>query len=162
MLVSAPIPAPGSRWYKAIGVLSHTGDGVYTLVIMALLIVLGAPPIRQAVLICLAADTVVFFLVTLIKRWIRRDRPKGEWGRAIRRNDPYSFPSGHSARGGVLGIVTLGLAVWWIGLPVALWGAAVAASRVVVGIHYPSDAAAGWLLGAGVGLLTLLVAWLAF
>jgi membrane-associated phospholipid phosphatase len=34
-------------------------------------------------------------------------------------------------------------------------GAAVGMSRVVNGVHYPSDIAGGWAVGVGVGMLTL-------
>ena len=34
-------------------------------------------------------------------------------------------------------------------------GAAVGLSRVVNGVHYPSDIAGGWVVGVGVGMLTL-------
>jgi membrane-associated phospholipid phosphatase len=33
--------------------------------------------------------------------------------------------------------------------------AAVGVSRVVNGVHYPSDIAGGWVVGVGVGMLTL-------
>jgi len=32
---------------------------------------------------------------------------------------------------------------------------AVGVSRVVNGVHYPSDIAGGWVVGVGVGMLTL-------
>ena len=57
-----------------------------------------------------------------------------------------SFPSGHSATGGAL--IALGFLVftrWRIGL--LLFGLAIGASRVAVGAHYPSDVAAGLIVG---------------
>lgn len=60
--------------------------------------------------------------------------------------DFQSFPSGHSATGGAL--IAFGFLVlrrWRLGL--LLFGLAIAASRVVVGAHYPSDILAGLLVG---------------
>ena len=39
--------------------------------------------------------------------------------------------------------------------PVGAPAAAVGTSRVVNGVHYPSDIARGWAVGVGVGMLTL-------
>jgi membrane-associated phospholipid phosphatase len=61
------------------------------------------------------------------------------------RSDHWSFPSGHSAT-----IVALFSALWWLWpqhlLFYVLAAAIVAASRVVVGAHYPSDVMAGALV----------------
>jgi membrane-associated phospholipid phosphatase len=39
--------------------------------------------------------------------------------------------------------------------PVGALAAAVGMSRVVNGVHYPSDIAGGWAVGVGIGMLTL-------
>jgi membrane-associated phospholipid phosphatase len=38
--------------------------------------------------------------------------------------------------------------------PVGVLAAAVGISRVVNGVHYPSDIAGGWAVGVGVAMLT--------
>ncbi|OJF09861.1 hypothetical protein BG844_35285 [Couchioplanes caeruleus subsp. caeruleus] len=63
--------------------------------------------------------------------------PTGDW----------SFPSNHSTIAGALAAAIL-LASWRVGLPAVPIGAAAAFSRVFVGVHYPHDVAAGFLLGA--------------
>jgi lipid A 4'-phosphatase len=61
------------------------------------------------------------------------------------RPDHWSFPSGHTAT-----IVALATALWWLRprhlLFYILVAAIVAASRIVVGAHYPSDVIAGALI----------------
>ena len=44
--------------------------------------------------------------------------------------------------------------VWWLLVPFA---ALIAASRVVLGLHYPSDVAAGALIGATLAVLSMVL-----
>lgn len=66
-----------------------------------------------------------------------------------------SFPSGHSATAGAMAIIFLLLfpRLKWIWLGLGLW---VAASRVIVGAHYPSDTVAGFAYGASFAWLLAL------
>ncbi len=64
-----------------------------------------------------------------------------------------SFPSGHAASAAAFA-TAVGLESGRLGLAVAPVAAAVAYSRVHVGVHWTSDVAAGAVLGAGVATLT--------
>jgi undecaprenyl-diphosphatase len=68
--------------------------------------------------------------------------------------DHFSFPSGHTLHAVAFTLVVLvyypGLA--WLLLPFTLL---IAVSRVVLGLHYPSDVLAGALLGAAIAALSL-------
>ena len=64
-----------------------------------------------------------------------------------------SFPSGHAASAAAFA-TAVGLESPKVGLVIAPVAAAVAYSRVHVGVHWASDVAAGAALGAGVALLT--------
>ena len=90
--------------------------------------------------------------VFVLKRLIARTRPEGEWGNVYRRTDPYSFPSGHSVRAGVI----LLLAFHTFRHPLLLcafcvWAVLMMLSRVATGVHYLLDVIAGFVLGLLIG-----------
>ncbi|GGZ36424.1 MULTISPECIES: phosphatase PAP2 family protein [Streptomyces rochei group] len=78
-----------------------------------------------------------------VKRVVRRPRP-AHVTPLVRTAGRHSFPSSHatSAAAAAVAFGALGVRAAW---PLA---AAVCVSRLVVGVHYPSDVAAGAALGA--------------
>ncbi|WP_077800361.1 phosphatase PAP2 family protein [Streptomyces sp. JHA26] len=78
-----------------------------------------------------------------VKRVVRRPRP-AHVRPLVRTASRHSFPSSHAASAAAAAVVfgALGVRAAW---PAA---AAVCVSRLVVGVHYPSDVAAGAALGA--------------
>lgn len=92
---------------------------------------------------------------TIGKGAVRRERPLLDAVPVIRqlRRQPFttSFPSGHAASAAAFATgVALESKGW--GAVVAPLAAAVAASRVYTGVHYPSDVLAGAVVGAGAAL----------
>jgi diacylglycerol kinase family enzyme/membrane-associated phospholipid phosphatase len=74
--------------------------------------------------------------------------------RLARRPHTTSFPSGHAASAAAFAVgVALELPV--LAAPVGVLAAAVGASRVVTGVHFPSDVAAGFAIGVAAGTATL-------
>lgn len=90
-----------------------------------------------------------------VKWSVRRPRPELEPVPSIRRlvKQPRtsSFPSGHSASAAAFA-TGVALESPIAAVPVALLAGGVAYGRVYTGVHYPSDVAAGVLLGAGSAL----------
>ncbi|MYR44759.1 phosphatase PAP2 family protein [Streptomyces sp. SID5910] len=78
-----------------------------------------------------------------VKRVVRRPRP-AHVQPLVRTAGRHSFPSSHATSAAAAAVVfgALGVRAAW---PLA---AAVCVSRLVVGVHYPSDVAAGAALGA--------------
>lgn len=68
--------------------------------------------------------------------------------------DRYSFPSGHTLHAVSFTALMTHYVPEWYG-PLAAFAVLVALSRVVLGLHYPSDVAAGAVLGAGLATLSL-------
>ena len=111
---------------------------------------------RRDALILVAATLVAQAAIHGPKAVFARPRPDA--GSGVPLPDSYSFPSGHALT-----------AVVVFGLLAALWGRrpgyvaagalalAIGASRVVLNVHYPSDVAAGFLLGLTILVLALAV-----
>ncbi|MFE5327084.1 phosphatase PAP2 family protein [Embleya sp. NPDC056575] len=85
----------------------------------------------------------------VIKRVVRRPRPAiAGLEPTVRTAGRHSFPSSHSVSSAAAAVAFHGL------LPTAVTGTAAAAtcfSRLVVGVHYPSDVAAGATMGLAAG-----------
>ena len=110
---------------------------------------------REAVRLAGALGVESFLVNGIVKSFFRRSRPVRDQhtSRKLRKPHSSSFPSGH-ATSGFMAATLLSQ-----GRPLrskVLWhGAAsiVAASRVHVKIHHPSDVAAGAVVGVGLGKL---------
>ena len=68
--------------------------------------------------------------------------------------DEFSFPSGHTLHAVTFTLIAIAWfpALAWILLPFA---ASVALSRVVLGLHYPSDVLAASVIGSALASLSL-------
>ncbi|WP_406836091.1 phosphatase PAP2 family protein [Streptomyces sp. AHU1] len=118
----------------------------------------GGPAGRRAALRGLGSLALASFTVNTLLKWsARRPRPLLEGVPAIRHlaRQPHttSFPSGHSASAAAFA-TAVALESRRYGVLVAPVAAAVAFSRVYVGVHYPGDVLAGMAIGAGAAALT--------
>jgi len=104
----------------------------------------------------IAVGLVNLVIYRIVKRWIARPRPFRacpgirECDRSL---DEFSFPSGHTLHSVAFSVVltvyhpVLGLLVWPLTLLIAV-------SRVVLGLHYPSDVIVGALIGAATAAIS--------
>lgn len=97
----------------------------------------------------LVADGVAELVGDAIRAAIPRARP--HLHALIARPHTHSFPSGHATTSFACATV-LAFAVPRLRLPLFALAAAIAWSRVYVGVHYPLDVLAGALLGAAIGI----------
>jgi undecaprenyl-diphosphatase len=85
-----------------------------------------------------------------LKGWTQRPRPfraHADITAYIAPLDEFSFPSGHTLH--AVGFTLLALAWFpWLAALLVPFALLVALSRVVLGVHYPSDVAAATLVGA--------------
>lgn len=138
-------------------VISRLGDGIawYTLM-LALMAVAGMRGV-QAVLHMAVVGTIAALLYRALKRWTRRPRPFRMHAGIVAHIAPldeFSFPSGHTLHAASFTVIAL---TWFPVLASLLlpFTVLVALSRVVLGLHYPSDVLAATLIGSGLALCTL-------
>ena len=137
--------------------LSRTGDGHLYALAIAMLYLFGdrfEERILAVAVLAFALELPAFFV---LKNSIRRDRPCDVLStsrKAVQPSDKFSMPSGHTSAAFV--VATL---VFIFAEPMAeiafVWASLVGMSRIVLGVHYPSDVAAGALLGIVCGVTSV-------
>jgi undecaprenyl-diphosphatase len=142
---------------RLFAVVSRLGDGMFWYGLMAVLLLTQGTAAVPVVGRMLLAGAVCLALYKWLKARTTRPRPCAQHARIQPRVAPldeYSFPSGHTLHAVAFTLIAVHgyPPLVWLLLPFALL---VALSRVVLGLHYPSDVLAGALLGASLGLLAL-------
>lgn len=135
--------------------VSKAGDGPAWLSLVVLLPALFGAAGVATVLELLLVAAVALPLARWLKHSTGRPRPylvepAIELGAAPL--DRFSFPSGHTLHAAAISLTTVGAhpETGWVLAPFALL---IAMSRVALGLHYPSDVAAGAAIGAAISLL---------
>lgn len=141
----------------AAALFAHSGDSWFWLAGLGVLWLLAKDSWRDLAAVMVIALLVTAVLVLIVKFTVQRRRPEGQWGSIYRRTDPHSFPSGHAARASLLTVLAFGMGPDWFGALLLIWAPLVSLARVAMGVHYLSDVLAGLVLGAGIGLLVLLI-----
>ncbi|MBN8887731.1 MAG: phosphatase PAP2 family protein [Rudaea sp.] len=141
------------------GVISRLGDGVFWYVLMLAIAIFGGIKGVHVALQMALTGIVAASMYRGLKRWTRRPRPfrtHQDIVPLVLPLDEFSFPSGHTLHAVTFTIVALAYFPWLAPLliPFALL---VAASRVVLGLHYPSDVLAATLIGCGLACTSLWV-----
>lgn len=134
---------------RLLRIVSRLGDGVFWYTLMVLLAVLGGARGQRAALHMALVGLVAAALYKVLKRWTRRPRPfrsHADITAYVAPLDEFSFPSGHTLHAVSFSLVALG---WFPVLAPLLipFTLLVALSRVVLGVHYPSDVLAATLVG---------------
>jgi len=152
-----------SRWarrrgiHRFFGIISRLGDGGFWYGLMIVLAVFGGTRGIVAALQMLGTGLVAWLLYRTLKLHTRRPRPFQAHPDVTARAavlDEYSFPSGHTLHAVSFTIVAV---AWFpfLALPLIVFTVLVAMSRVVLGLHYPTDVLAGVLIGTALGAVSV-------
>ena len=133
--------------------ISRLGDGIFWCVMLAAVWILQGIAYSFQIVYVLLGGSVGTTIYKILKKKTVRPRPY-QVHQVIRLGerplDHFSFPSGHTLHAvmatTVLGFIQPVLLV--LMLPFTLL---VALSRMILGLHYPSDVAVGAVIGASVG-----------
>jgi len=129
-------------------VISRLGDGFVWIAIAIFLLIYGGSAERLKVFYGFVAAILCILVCKLLKLLIRRQRPAvpEEFRRVVKPWDIFSFPSGHSALSFALALmVAVNYPLYAV--PVFLFAALIAFTRVYFGTHYPLDVVAGSMIG---------------
>ncbi len=144
-------------WRLLFRCASVLGDGIAWYGLMAFLLLRG----HNAAVVPVLHMAAVGLACTMTYKWIkaRTLRPRAYQAHAGIEHfaaplDCFSFPSGHTLHAVAFTLVAVAYypALGWVLVPFTLL---IAVSRVVLGLHYPSDVLAGALLGAAMGAASL-------
>lgn len=155
---------PAGAAYFVMVALSAIGGGWASLALVPLLARPSTRPFARGAAISIATTALMVFA---LKAAIARPRPcaaiPGVAALGFRAPTDFSFPSGHAA--GSFAFAAFA-STWSLiherrsrfarlhSVSLMTIASGVAVSRVVLGVHFPSDVAAGALLGAAIGHLT--------
>ncbi len=147
------------RYFAAV---SRLGDGVFWYALMALIVLVRGTEGQwidglRASMHMAATGLVALLLYHGLKRSTRRRRPYADDARIaalVPALDEFSFPSGHTLHAVAFTLVALGHypALAWLLIP---FSASVGVSRVVLGLHYPSDVLAATAIGVVLASVSL-------
>ncbi len=144
---------------RAMQWISKSADGhAYPIVLVPYA---GLQSDRWAILgACIFAFCIELAVYKLIKQAVKRPRPFRKlegFVNLIEPQDTFSFPSGHTA-GAFVAALIIGACNPIYYIAACLWASLVGISRIYLGVHYPTDVAAGACLGALSAKTGLLIA----
>jgi undecaprenyl-diphosphatase len=155
-----------NRWVRAPGLLailrgvSWLGNGIFWYALLLALLLREPRAAALPALHLIFVGLVCTAAYKMLKAGTLRPRPFQSLAQVkagAAPLDAFSFPSGHTLHAVAFTLVAL---EYWPGLAPLLvpFTLLTAASRVALGLHYPSDVLAGAALGAAIGASSLAIA----
>lgn len=136
--------------------LSKTGDGPpYGLLAALLYWQYGIDNLLlQTMLLAFLIERPVYFV---LKNSFKRNRPQAaleNFHSFITPSDKFSFPSGHTSAAFMMATL-LGYFFPALIIPLYSWATLIGCSRIMLGVHFPTDTLVGALLGVSTAIFSL-------
>ncbi|WP_232784969.1 phosphatase PAP2 family protein [Psychromonas sp. MB-3u-54] len=137
------------HFISLVRITSKSGDGYLQLLLPAIYWLMATQFYNHFLILIMLTFMLERLLYFILKHTLCRRRPPQvipDFKSIIQASDQFSFPSGHSMAAFTLaGLFTFHFGV--IALPLYIWATAVAISRVILGVHFPTDILAGAFIG---------------
>jgi undecaprenyl-diphosphatase len=149
----------GFQYRKSIRFISHTGDGIWYLLLAFILLMFEPNCGRTFFWSGIIAYTFDVSLYLVLKNFIKRNRPAASidyYQAWITPSDKFSFPSGHTAAAFLFSCLIANFYPIFA-IPCFIWASLIGASRVLLGVHYPTDTVAGAVLGASCAFIGIYI-----
>lgn len=144
---------------RAIIWLSRTGDG-YLYFAIGLLLMFFEPENGEIFLYtALMAYGLELPIYVVLKKAFKRPRPCdffSNFTAHVTPSDKFSLPSGHTAAAWLMAIIVAHYYPPFAVLAYS-WATLIGLSRILLGVHYPTDVLAGTLLGITIAQLSLMI-----
>ena len=111
-------------------------------------------PFLQAIVLAFAIERPCVFR---FKKQLKRNRPEAalpNFHSIIKPSDQFSFPSGHTSAAFMMATL-LGYFIPSLLIPLYCWATLVGFSRVVLGVHFPTDTLVGVMMGISIAVFSL-------
>ena len=134
-----------SLQFRIAAILAHSGDSWLWCGVLFVIWLFSGGERERTTAYWGGSIALTALFIFVLKRLIARSRPEGDWGTVYRRSDPYSFPSGHAVRAGL--IVMLAFDTFQDPLLLCafcVWALLMIWARVATGVHYLMDICAGF------------------
>ena len=136
--------------------LSKSGDGApYVLIAVAFYWYQGIEnPCLQSILLAFLIERPLYFT---LKNSLKRNRPQAalqNFRSIITPSDQFSFPSGHTSAAFLMATL-ISYYFPMLLIPLYIWATLVGCSRVVLGVHFPTDILVGIILGISTAIFSL-------
>jgi len=150
-----------SRYYPSfinvMRMISRSGDGYVHFFLPTLYLLFSPEDGVQFFILCLLAFAIERPIYFVLKNILKRQRPPSvipDFKSIVTASDKFSFPSGHTMAAFLIaGLYSLYFQE--ISITLYIWASLVACSRVVLGVHFPTDTLAGASLGTLIAFIAV-------
>lgn len=138
-----------NKFMRLVRMVSRSGDGYFQVILPLFLFTILPADDNIFCYLVIGAFIGERIIYWVLKNTLKRRRPPEVipyFTSVVTASDRFSFPSGHTMAAFLLS----GLCYFYFGsiaLPLYFWASAVGASRVLLGVHFPSDIFAGATIG---------------